>query len=736
LFEAINYKSLEMPPDGPLSPREIAAIGEWIKMGVPWPAGDVAPVAAPREKITDEDRAFWSFQPVQDPPIPVVEDGGWSSNPIDRFIYARLAAAELTPAAEADRRTLIRRLYFDLFGLPPSPEDVNAFLVDAAPDAYEQLVDRLLSSPRYGERWARHWLDVVRYGDSDGWRRDGFRPYAWRYRDYVVRAMNDDKPYDRFVAEQLAGDELAPHDPDVVVATGFLRHWTYEAEQRQVVMQWAEILDDITNNTGDVFLAMGMGCARCHDHKFDPILQKDYFRLQAFFAPMLLREELPATAEQIAAYQQNLARWEEITRDVRQQIDTLEKEIRADAVDREFRLFPQDMKDLWRRRSTPTLQPFETQMVSLMERKLTSAGGRAGGRLEGEAKTKWEALNKQLAAIAPPDPAAPHAMVVSDVGRDAPPTYLDHNPQREMVEPGFLSVLDPSPATIESVSTAPHSSGRRTTLARWIASAENPLTTRVIVNRIWQYHFGRGLVATSSDFGRLGEAPSHPELLDWLATQFVREGWSLKEMHRLLLTSSTYRQVALREIPPQAMRLDPDNRLLWRMNLRRLDGEQIRDAMLTVTGELDLTMGGPGADPALPRRSIFTVVMRNTPFPLMKAFDAPDGFSSTPHRDLTTTPTQALLMINGTWVLERAQAWADRLWETHDGDLDAAVIAAYRSALNDAPDSQAQDEAAAYLQQQAERLAGSENATEFAARAALVDFCHVLLNSSEFVYID
>ena len=733
LVEAINHTSLEMPPDDKLEDGEIAALTEWIRAGAPWPSDSryIIPVVDRKQKtITDDDRRFWCFQPVRKtaPPHTV---GTAPRSAVDAFIVARLRAEGIEPAGEADRRTLVRRIYFDLLGLPPSPDDTAAFVADDAPDACERLVDRLLADPRYGERWARHWLDLVRYAESDGFKQDDFRPHAWRYRDYVIRSFNGDKPYDRFVQEQIAGDEIAPHDPDAIVATGYLRHWIYEYNQRDVRSQWQNILNDVTDVTADVFLGLGLSCARCHDHKFDPILQKDYYRLQAFFAPLLPRDDLPLAApDELAAYHARLADWEQKTAEIRREIDELERPHRERITSAAVDKFPKDIRPMLRKPATERL-PFELQIAELAHRQvvLEQTNLKMETKLKDEPKEKWSALKKRLAEYDAdkPQPLAVANAVTDVSGNSAPPTYIPGGRVKQAIEPGFLTILDPTDATIAPPPVASPSTGRRTALAQWLTSRDNPLPARVIVNRVWQFHFGRGLVRTSSDFGHLGEPPSHPELLDWLVTKFIDDGWQFKPLHRTLITSATYRQAALPAAPDAARTTDPDNRLLWRMNVRRLQAEQIRDAMLSTTGELDSAASGPSVDPAQPRRTIYTKVIRNTRDPLLDVFDAPDNFFSTAERNVTTTPNQALLLMNGPWLLVRAQALAARLQREAAADDGQLVTRAYQLAFDRSPTPDELATATSFLARQ----------TSSADRtAALVDLCHVLLNSNEFVYVD
>jgi len=706
LITAVSYKDpdLQMPPDEQLSPDQVQVLTAWVRMGVPWPASSGAQQTAKvtkskRRVITEEDRRFWSFQPVQDPPVPAADDAGWSRNAVDKFIFAKLKAEGLSPAPEADRATLIRRVYFDLIGLPPTPADVDAFVRDTSPDAYEKLVDRLLASPRYGERWARHWLDVVRYAESDGYRQDAYRANAWPYRDYVIKSFNDDKPYDRFITEQLAGDEIAPDDPNVLVATGFLRHGLYEYNQRNVRQQWCEILNEVTDVTGDAFLGLSMGCARCHDHKFDPILQADYFKLQAFFTPLLPREDLPlATPKQKADHAAAVAAWEKKAADVLEQMRAIQGPLDEKIAAKTIGMFPPDIQAMIHK---PVAQrtPLEQQLAELAYRQVVGRTEAKEIKLSAADQEKMNALEKDLGDFEAlrPKPLL-MGLVVTDGGPTAPPTLIPGHRDQQPIDPGYLTVLDGTSLQIPPITPTTTSTGRRTALAKWITQPSNPLTTRVIVNRIWQYHFGCGIVATSGDFGRLGDRPSHPELLDWLAKRFVEQGWSFKKMHRLLMTSAAYRQSALRPTPEIVRTKDLENRWLWRMNPRRLEAEEIRDEMLAVSGELDLKAGGESADATSPRRSIYTKIIRNTRDPILDVFDAPDAFGSTPTRNVTTTAPQALLMINGQWPLQRAEAFAARLAkECPSADPARIVETAYRLAYARPPEPDERAAAIAFL---------------------------------------
>jgi len=670
LIESIRYESFEMPPDGKLPEAEIALLTQWVADGAFWPETDAEPIAAESggRTITDEDRQWWSYQPVVRPEVPEDSGTGWARNAIDRFIARKLDENKLRPAPEADRQTLIRRVYFDLIGLPPSPGEIAAFMNDPAADAYEKLIDRLLDSPRYGERWARHWLDLVRYSESDGYRQDAFRPTLWRYRDYVVRSFNSDKAFDQFVSEQIAGDEIDPHNPDAVTATAYWRLYLYEYNQRDVRGHWRAIIDELTDISGEVFLGTGIGCAKCHDHKFDPILRDDYFRFQAFFSSIEPRDDVPlGTLDEKAEHDRKLAEWEAKTQDIRDAIAKIRAPYESSKWRSAVEKFPPDVRSIADRPQSEW-DAHERQLMNLVQRQIDFEYDRIKFK-EGDQK-QLDELTERLKAF---DGLKPAALPTTQTVRDSAPapaiTYVPGDRSKRDIAPGFLSVIDPEPAEIPPVETAPDSTGRRTALAHWIASPDNPLSTRVITNRIWQYHFGSGIVETASDFGHLGEAPSHPELLDWLTSEFVGNGWRFKSLHRLILMSATYRQTAFHPDAESALLIDPRNRLRWRADIRRLDAEQIRDAALAVSGELDPKAGGPSADANGTRRSVYTKLLRNSPNPVLKAFDAADGFNSTAQRNVTTTPTQALLMINGKWSSDRARAFAKRVDRIVAADL-------------------------------------------------------------------
>lgn len=721
IIQAVRYQGYEMPPDGKLPENEIAILEKWVSMGAPWPNDYGKPIKrTTREKITEEDRKWWAFQPLTTPAVPSVADNdsrlvpAWTTNEIDRFILAKMMSQGLVPAPEADRLSLLRRVTYDLIGLPPTQKEIETFLSDTSADAFEKVVDRLLNSPHYGERWARHWLDLVRYADSDGYRIDHYRPNAWQYRDYVIRSLNSDKPYNRFVQEQLAGDELFSNEPDAWIATGFLRHWIYEYNSRDARTQWDTILGDITDTTGDVFLGLGMQCAKCHDHKFDPILQKDYYRLQAFFAAIIPEDRVVATEDARQEYSAKLMEWEKATEELRAQIAAIEAPHRQKAADQAIGRFPPDTES-FARKAAHERNGFEQQISYLIERQVDFEYSRLDDIIKGDEKEKRLALKKQLAAFDHLKPKElPKAMTVKDVGTEVPETHM---PKKKdvVLKPGFLTIFSESDAEISALPDQ-NSSGRRAALAKWLTRPDHPLTTRVIVNRIWQYHFGRGLAPNASDLGRLGGAPTHPELLDWLATRFVSDGWSLKKLHRQMVLSATYRQSSVHPLLKEQQSKDPLNQYYWRSDVRRLDAEQIRDSLLAACGELkgrldttesstlnaaQLTMGGEGVMGDVSKRSIYVRVMRNARDPLLDAFDLPLFFSSESVRNTTTTPVQSLLLINSPQLVQYASALAKEVESlTKDGGESEKVLKLWSQVYGRAPSSDEMNYALEFLKQQ------------------------------------
>jgi hypothetical protein len=532
--------------------------------------------------------------------------------------------------------------------------------------------------------------------------------------------LNADKPYDRFITEQLAGDELAPDDPEALAATSLLRLGIYEYNNRDVRGQWQNMLNDVTDVTADVFLGLGMGCARCHDHKFDPILQRDYYALQAFLAGMQPYDDLPlATRAEQAEHARAMAAWEKKAAKELKVLYDIEEPVRRNAAREAIAKFPEDIQAILHKPESDRT-PLEKQLGALAYRQVTYEFNRLDRRFKDQKKEQLVEARKQLQPLEGSKPAPlPMGLTTRDVGREGPPVFIPKKGD-DPILPAFPTVLgDPQPEI--SPPEGLDSTGRRTALARWLTRPDHPLTARVMVNRVWQYHFGRGIVATASDFGRLGEAPSHPELLDWLAVRFVEDGWSLKRLHRLMVTSQTYRQSAglranTKNETPNTKHsssdpsiVDPENRLLWRMSTRRLDAEQVRDAVLAATGRLDLTAGGPSADFSKPRRSIYSRVLRNTRDPLLDVFDAPEGFQSAAGRNVTTTPTQALLMINGNYMLDQAAALASRLEkEFPSNDPTGRIEGAFRLCFGRTPRVEELSAARTFLARQSKEIEPSE----------------------------
>ena len=719
-----EHEDLEMPPEDegdPLSEADVALVRRWIELGAPaWPEGLAA------IEFSDAERSWWSLQPLGETPVPTLADDDWCRSEVDHFVLARLRQHELAPSPEAPRGVLVRRAYFDLIGLPPMPEELARWRDDVGDDWFERLVDELLASPRYGERWARHWLDLVRYAESDGFKADVYRPHAWQYRDYVIRSLDADKPFDRFLKEQLAGDEMFPQDRDARIATGYLRLWPLEDNQKDVRRQWALILDDITEVTGDVFLGLSMRCARCHDHKYDPIRQTDYYRLRAYFAALLPRDDLSVvtTPEE----QEALVRWEDETRVLRRQMRALESANLASRSKQRIGFFPEYLQAVYER-APEERSPLDRQYAYLAEPQFRNDLKDKDTIVESLLPRREQLLGDLSRHDAAKPASRAVVMCVTDVGAVAPPMHVGDSDTT--IEPGPLAILDAEPAEIEPLAEAEidgGSTGRRSALARWLCEPDHPLTARVLVNRVWQQHFGTGIVATSNDFGRLGTRPSHPELLDWLARRFIDDGWSLKRLHRLIVTSAVYRQSSAVDSTTSALTVDADGVWLSRMLLRRLDAEQIRDAMLTASGELDTTSGGPAVEGDEPRRSVYLRNVRNQHDAMLAAYDGPDMFNSCPRRFVTTTPLQSLLTLNGDWSLARANALARRVVLTDAASLDEAVRQVYTRVLAREPSDPERARAAQFL-------VGFEDDTA-GLNSAWIDFCHVLLCSNEFVYVD
>ena len=717
-----------------------------------------------------QQRRWWAIQKVTRPEPPRVKDAGWARTDVDAFILAKLEEKAIRPNPPAGRLTLLRRVTLDLTGLPPTPEEIQAFSSDPSPDAYAKVVDRLLASPRYGERWGRHWLDLARYSDSEGFKSDETRPNIWRYRDYVIESFNADKPYDRFVKEQIAGDELYPGDPAALVATGFNRHFPDESNARNLMQRRQELLNDVTDTVGYTFMGVTYACARCHDHKFDPILHKDYYRLQSFFANTRIEDKAPLLKpEDERQWQEKYDAWDAKTKGIREEMAKLAAAPMKAMYDEHFEKYPEAIQQAVNTKPEDRT-PFQWQMYHKAKWLLTIDEKDAARKLKGEAARQYNELKAELAkfdSIKPEDRPVAQSMIDNDAR--APKTHVLRagawDAPLEEVQPGFLSILDPADARIVPPAGG-RATGRRTALANWLTDPSNPLTSRVIVNRVWHYHFGRGIVATPSDFGMMGERPTHRELLDYLASDFVANGWSLKKLHRKILLSNTYQQSS--EFNEASAKADPANKLLWRFDRRRLEGESIRDSMLAVSGLLNAKMGGPGVFPPLPagidtrggwkknedksealRRSVYIFVRRNTRYPMLEAFDMPDTHESCARRSQTVSPTQALDLMNNDLVLDWSRGFASRVLNDTGLTREAQVDRAWRLAFGRPATAEERGMALAFLDRHtpivAARLAKNEQVPlpdgipegiSPEKAAAWVDLCHMLLNSNEFVYLN
>ncbi|MEQ1826925.1 MAG: PSD1 and planctomycete cytochrome C domain-containing protein [Pirellula sp.] len=733
LIEAIHHRGLEMPPTGKLPNKVLLHFERWIAGGATWP-DSVKSLRESDGNISEADREWWAFLPISKHEAPNDDRDHWSRTDIDRFIWKALADKELQPAPQADKATLGRRLYLDLVGVPPSPTELDAFVRDESTTAYESMVDRLLEDPRYGEHWARFWLDLVRYSESDGWNQDAYRPNLWRFRDYVVNAFNRDMPFPQFVKDQLAGDESADGNPDGLVAAGFLRLGVYEYNQRDARGQWNDIMNETTDVVGDVFFGLSIACARCHQHKFDPIPQRDYFKLRAFFEPLCWRDDLvAATEEQKSQYQEKLSIWEKETQSIRSQIAELLEPYEVQKWKSTVDKFPLDIQACFHMPTTERTSRQE-QMAYLVSRQYLEEGGGPYKSMKKEDTAKHEALLKELSRFDHLKPSPlPEAMTVCDFDGLVSPTVNPDDRRRQPIAHGFLEVLSDNlelnNANAPGEDVRPGTTGRRTALAQWIGNPRNPLTHRVFVNRIWQRHFGQGLVATSNDFGHLGDSPTHPELLDWLTATFVESGWQMKKLHKVIVMSAAWQQSAHHPNAPHQQTVDPAERLLWRARVHRLHAEQIRDSMLLASGELTTSIGGPSIAEDSPRRSLYVKSFRNQNDTFLHGFDVANGLQSVAVRDTTTTPTQSLLLLNGKFSLARADRLAERLLAETALPIQA-VRNAFRWVWGKEPTPIELERAIQFV-----GLTHGED-EQVLDRKKLADFCHVLFNSNQFLYVE
>ncbi len=772
-----------MPPNAePLSREQISVLRNWIEQGASWPETDAPQPEAQREMaVTAEDRQHWSYRPLHAVEAPVVGDVAWCRTPIDRFILAALEAREIRPNPPADRRTLIRRMSFDLLGLPPAPDEVAAFIADDRPEAYAELVERLLASRHYGERWGRHWLDVARYADSNGMESDGDRPDAFQYRDFVIQALNDDLSYQTFVRWQLAGDEYEPDNPRALAATGFLTAAPSELlsvpmEEELLRFRFNE-LDDMAATTVSALLGLTLGCARCHDHKFDAIPTRDYYRIQCAFTTTARDHVLLTTREQAARFREQESQWNERLKGAQSQWNdwlaeqkkphaaTLSREkIDALSVGAAEKALLKDQPD----------SEAAKKLARQHEKALQISDDDYRRVFNDEQRQRWDALQAEIAAVKGVQPARPPtALAIIDKKPEPEPTWLlnrgDFLSKKELLNVGFLTVLTGARPPEDYWAAAKRevppgrSTAQRRALADWMTDVDQgagALLVRVIVNRVWQHHFGEGLVRTVSDFGVRGERPTHPELLEWLAHRFVAGGWRLKELHRLILASAVYLQDSTSDAGRS--QVDHDNRLLWRRRAQRLEAEIIRDTVLAVSGTLNLEPFGPAFKapippeaivarnttdpyppdardaPATRRRTVYMFHKRVVQHPLMQAFDAPDAVVSCGRRICTTVAPQALALLNDTFLRARATDFARRLIAESGSKPEQFVERGFQWAVSRPPTGVELEASLQFLDHQVKARSARDTAAPADAihLLALTDFCQTLFSLNEFIYVD
>ncbi|WP_390173916.1 PSD1 and planctomycete cytochrome C domain-containing protein [Rhodopirellula islandica] len=731
LVTAVRYQDndLKMPPDEKLSDIQIADLIRWVEMGAPHPdSGTVGPIVQRGEVDVQEGRKHWAFQTPDKATPPVGDASSDAPNPIDAFVLAKLRAQGLRPNPPADKRTLLRRVTFDLIGLPPTPEEIDAFLADGSRDAFASVVDRLLASPHYGERWGRHWLDVARYADSNGLDENVVHGNAWRYRDYVVRSLNDDKPYDEFVVEQLAGD-LLDSDDDVelrherLIATGFLVLGPKVLAEQDEAKMAMDIIDEQIDTVGRSLLGLTLGCARCHTHKFDPISHHDYYGLAGIFQ----------STQTMDSYK-TVAKWHENTIETPQQA--------ADLTAHEEKITAREklIADNVAAAKSNLDPPVDSE----------EKPGEVEKRFPAETQAELKTLREELAAWKEATPELPTAMGVTDGEIVDTAVHLrgSHLTLGDVVSRRVPEVL-----ALDDQPAIPDEQSGRLQFAQWLTNGRHPLTARVMVNRMWRGHFGKGLVSTVDNFGLKGSPPSHPELLDWLAVRFVEEGWSIKAMHRMILLSQTYQRSS--DFDAENAGLDPGNQWYWRFSLRRLEAEAIRDGLLAVSGQLDPTTGGnlmqyknreyvfnhTSQDKSKydsTRRSIYVPVIRNHLYDMFQLFDYTDASVLTGDRNTSTIAPQALFLMNSEMVSDLTFALADRLLED-DADSSQRIRRLYREAYGRPPSDLEISEGVRFLSQfetllQRNQVASGDRESD-PERSAWQAFCQAVVSSSEFVYI-
>lgn len=734
---------------------------------------------------------LWSYQPVKAPAVPEVQQKDWVRTPIDAFVLAPLEAKGIKPSQDTDRASFIRRATLDVWGVIPTPEEVDAFVNDKSPDAYEKLADRLLASPKYGERQGRKWLDLARYADSTGFQNDNDRLNMWRYRDYVINSFNQDKPYSRFIQEQLAGDELWPGDEQALVATGFMAQFPDNSNSRDLVQRKYQITTDITDTVGKVVLGQTVECARCHNHKFDKISQKDYFSLQSFFANIAPVDNIPAKKGEVEkAYEQQYAKWEEATKEIRAKkkaiIDTHREEAlkyhkeRYLTDSREAIFKPKEQwnaRDRWVNHRLANVTD-EGSLESYFREKGESTDAKTRDPKIAEQWAELEKLDKELKKFndLKPTTSSNTISAMTELGHpDAPPSYVfavgDHEKPLEEVQPAFPEAITDEKPDIKPL---PFSSGRRSALAKWITSPTNPLTARVFTNRIWDQYFGKGIVTTVSDFGKAGQKPTHPELLDYLASKFVNDGWSVKKLHREILLSSVYRQSS--DYREDVAKADAENQWLAVFPRQRLEAEQVRDSLLAAAGKLEEKVGGPSVYPPLPkaintasgnfqgdpawktskdvhdqnRRSLYIFTRRSIPYPILDSFNMASPQEAHSKREVTTTPLQALTLYNSELIFDWSKSLAGRVINEAGEDEEDRIGRLYQILFARQPNDGEKESLQAFLNEQEAIIRAKAADGKFEVNvpagvkdkplgdpvraAAFVDLVHVVANSNEFIY--
>jgi hypothetical protein len=802
----------EMPRrEKKLTAEQIALIKKWIAAGANITRPEPAEIGK-GSGITDEERAFWSFQPLRRPAIPKTKAKDRARTPIDAFLLDALAKKKLGFSRDADKVTLLRRASFDLTGLPPAPAEVEAFLADTAPDAYEKLIDRLLDSPHYGERWGRHWLDIAGYADSDGYSdADPPRAYAYKFRDYVIASFNADKPFDRFITEQLAGDELAGVTRDnpqpaladrtlreLLIATGFLRTGADgtatpalsdpDAVRNQVVADTIKIVSTS-------LLGLSVGCAQCHDHRYDPIPQTDYYRLRAVIEPAYDWKNWRTPDQRLVslyteADRKKAAEVEAEAKKLADEKATKQKQYIDEALTKHLEKFEVPLREQLRAAyDTPADKRTAEQKKLLADHPSVNINAGVLYQYNQKAADDLKAMDAKIAEIRGRKPPEDFISILTEPADKLPVTYVFHrgDPKqpKEAIAPGGLSVLAPPGQCFELPEKDPNlpTSGRRLAFARWLVSGSNPLVARVLVNRIWLHHFGRGLVGTPSDFGIMGERPSHPELLDWLASDFVQNGWRLKRLHKLIVTSMSYRQSSLRD-HPAALRKDPDNLLYWHKPVHRLDAEALRDSILAASGALNKGMFGAPVpvrpdvhgqivvgidktegDNKMPvevslkgeefRRGVYIQARRSRPLAMLHAFDAPVMEVNCEKRQSSTVATQSLMLMNSQFILDQAARFARRLQSEAGDDRSSQVTRGWQLAFSRSPTDSELADALAFLSTQVDYLQAAAAAEKKEADGkpkkdekkkpapklepelqALTNLCQALLSANEFLYVD